>query len=123
MFFHGDGATDVLDLNGHQLTLGGTIAGSDASGAIKGSAASSVTLNGSGSAGAMRFVGGSETLQNLTVNRTGSGGVTLASPLTVASLTLTEGVVSTGSQTLTIAPGGAVTRTNGFVAGCSEGAE
>ncbi|PYM07435.1 MAG: hypothetical protein DMD82_05400, partial [Candidatus Rokuibacteriota bacterium] len=112
-----NGTTDVLDLNGHQLTLGGTISGSDANGAMKGSSASSLVLNGSGDAGTLRFVSGFETLQNLTVNRPGPGSVTLLASVTVTNLTLADGVVKMSGQTLTIAPGGTVNRTNGFVAG------
>src|SRR5439155_7468166 len=75
----------------------------------------SLVLNGTG-AGNLRFASGSETLQNLTLNRPGMS-VMLITPLTVTNLTLTDGVLNTDSQTLTVAAGGTVTRGNGFVAG------
>ncbi len=110
-----NGTTDVLDLNGHQLTLGGTLGGTDAAGAIKGSATSSLTLNGSGgSAGTLKFSTGFETLLNLVINRP-AGGVTLGTTLTVANLTLTDGTLVTGANTVTV--GTALTRTNGYVDG------
>jgi hypothetical protein len=101
------GATSTLTLNGRTLTLGSTIGSIPAGSGFVGSNTSKMSLQDGGSAGAMGtlvFVSGSETLQNLTMNRTGgAGSVTLGSPLTVnGTLTLTNGIINTGSNVLTL---------------------
>jgi uncharacterized repeat protein (TIGR02543 family) len=112
------GTQDTLDLNGHALTIGGTVGGSNASGALKGGAASSVVVNGGGDAGTLRFVPGADRLGALTVNRSGAGTVTLGSDLTVYdTLALAQGVLVTGDHVLRLETGGAVSRAGGFVWG------
>jgi uncharacterized repeat protein (TIGR02543 family) len=113
-----DGTVDVLDLNGRTLTLSGTTGGVDASGSLRGSATSRIVWNGTGAAGTVRFTSGAQTLDQLTLNRTSSGSLTLGSPLTInGALTLTAGSLVTGANTLTLAPSGTVSRTSGFVDG------
>jgi uncharacterized repeat protein (TIGR02543 family) len=112
------GTTDVLDLNGRTLTLAGTVGGSDAAGSIKGSAASSLVLNGTGAMGTVRFTASFQTLDSLTVDRSSSGSAALGTPLTVGTLlTLTNGSVVTGANTLIMGTTATVARTNGFVEG------
>jgi autotransporter-associated beta strand protein len=108
------GATSTLTLNGRTLTLGSTIGSIAAGSGFTGSNTSGMSLQDGGSTGAMGtlvFTSGSELLQNLTMNRTGgSGSVALGSPLTVGgTLTLTNGIINTGSNTLTL--GNAATST------------
>jgi hypothetical protein len=113
-----NGAADVLDLNGHVLTIVGVVGGSSSNGVFQGSPASSLTLSGTGSGGTIRFASGFETLGTFTVNRMGPGAtVTLGTTLSATALYLTAGNVVTGSNVLSIASGGTVTRTSGFVAG------
>jgi hypothetical protein len=80
---------------------------------------STVVLN--GSSAATQTIGGTGTVtfSNLTVNTTGTGGVTLTKDITVSTaLTLTAGKVTTGSNTLIYSlAAGTVTRTSGYVAG------
>lgn len=98
-------STDVLDLNGKDLTLGlaataSTIAGS---GKIKGNSSSSVTINGTGAFGTLSFVSGSQNVNNLTINRTASGNATLGSNLTVnGALTMTAGLLYANGNTITL---------------------
>ena len=94
-------ATDILDLNGHVLTLGKATVASDitGSGSIKGSAASSVSILGTGALGTINFTAGSQSLTNLTINRTSSGTLTLGTAVAVSgTFTITSGVVSLGSD-------------------------
>src|SRR5207249_4564731 len=113
-----NGTTDVLDLNGKQLTLTSTVGGSDANGSLKGSTLSKMAVNGTGALGTLRFTAGAQSLASLTLSRTSAGSMTLGTPLTVSgTLTLTDGVVNTGASTLALAAGATLSRTNGFVAG------
>jgi hypothetical protein len=104
-----DGAASVLDLNGFTLYLGKTgvastyNSGIASPGVIKGSATSSISILGTGALGTLNFVqtspGTSNALQNLTINRTSTGTVTLGNALVVAgTLNLTDGALS-GSLT------------------------
>jgi hypothetical protein len=76
--------------------------------------ATTVTFNGTGT---QTISGNSTNFRNLTINKA-SGGVTLGVDTTVAlsgantgTLTLTSGVITTGSNTLILASGGSVSRT------------
>jgi len=55
------------------------------------------------------------TYENLQINN--AAGVALGANITATTLTLTNGAVTTGSNMLSIASGGAVSRTNGYVIG------
>lgn len=90
-------ANDVLDLNGKTLTLG-TASINNAvfgSGSFKGSTTSNLTLLGNGSIGILNFTTGSQTLDNLTVNRQDNAiALTLGTPVTInTSLNLTKGLI------------------------------
>jgi hypothetical protein len=116
------GATSTLTLNGKTLTLGSTIGSISPGSGFIGSNSSGMSLQDGGAAGAMGtlvFVSGSESLQNLTMNRTGgAGSVTLGSPLTIGgTLTLTSGIINMGSNTLTLTDTANSTRTAGYVTG------
>ena len=122
--------TSVLNLNGKTATFGksGTASGiiMNASSKIKGSASSSLSILGTGAFGTIYFdqttPGTTNVLNSLTINRTsgtGTPGVILGTPLTVAT---TLAVVSTstlnnGGNTLTISASG-----NNSVAGILAGA-
>jgi hypothetical protein len=97
-----------FDLNGQRLTLVGTVTGS---GSLLGSAASNLSVLGTGPLGTLTFAPGAQTLNNLTLNRTGSGAATLGSPLTVnGSLVLTSGALATSvANLLTLATAASVT--------------
>ncbi len=98
-------STDVLDLNGKDLTVGaaGTASTMSGSGTIKGNSASNVTINGTGAFGTISFTSGSQNVNNLTVNRTSSGNATLGSALTVnGTLTMTAGLLYTGANTISL---------------------
>ena len=114
-----NGTTDVLDLNGQNLTMARGFGGTDANGSLRGNAASNLVVNGVGAGGTMRFVAGTETLNNLTVNRTGAGAdLGLGSALTVnGALTLTSGTITTGANTIALGPAGTLTRTSGWING------
>lgn len=116
------GATSTLTLNGKTLTLGSTIGSIAAGSGFIGSTTSAMSLQDGGSAGAMGtlvFVSGGQSLQNLTMNRTGgSGSVALGTPLTInGALTLSNGIINTGVNTLTLTDTATATRTAGYVIG------
>ena len=116
------GTIDVLDLNGFPLTLNGSISDPGPAGSFKGSDSSVFTIGGSGSLGApLKFVSGSETVNGLTVARTSST-VVLANNLTIGNsttgaLTLTDGIVDAGSNTILLLAPTTASRTNGYVIG------
>ena len=114
------GGNSTLTLNGRTLTLGSSIGNTPAGSGFIGDTSAGMSLQDGGSAGSMgtlTFVSGSQSLQNLTVNRAGGvGTVILGSNLTVGgTLALTAGQVITNTNTLTTA--GTVTRTTGYVNG------
>jgi hypothetical protein len=55
------------------------------------------------------------TYQNLQINN--PAGITLGANVTTGGLTLTNGALTTGADTISIASGGSVSRTNGYVIG------
>lgn len=98
-----DGTNDVIDLNGKTLTLSGTIGGINTTGGLKGSGSSNLVINGTGALGTLRFISGGEVLNNLTVNRTSSGSVSLGSDLTVSGVpTFTDGSFEVGAHTFSL---------------------
>lgn len=88
--------TGIVNLNGRTLTLN-SVSGS---GSFTGSTTSSLSIGGStgGSAGTLRFTSGSNSLNNLTLNRTGSSAaVTIGNAVNLyGTLTVTAGTLNTG---------------------------
>lgn len=87
-----------LSLNNKTLTLNGSITGTSS---LVGSAASSLSINGTGSLGTINFDqttdGTTNTLASLTLNRTSSGSATLGNKLVlIDALTPTAGTLNTG---------------------------
>ncbi|MGI4862279.1 MAG: beta strand repeat-containing protein [Janthinobacterium lividum] len=98
-------ATGQLALNGQRLTLAGTLTGT---GTLTGSAASNLVVLGTGALGTLNFTAGTQLLNNLTLNRTNIGTVTLGSPLTVGgTLALTSGNLITSTTNLLTLPSAA----------------
>ncbi|MBX9891057.1 MAG: T9SS type A sorting domain-containing protein [Chitinophagaceae bacterium] len=92
-----------LDINGNTLTLNGN--GSSFTGDLLGSSTSNLTIGGSlGSSPTIKFHTGSNTLRDLTLNRTGtSAGLTLGSDLTIVRrLNLTNGNLNVSNHTITL---------------------
>ncbi len=80
----------TLTLNGNTLVINGAVSGT---GTIKGSATSSLTLN--GTTGSIYFATGSDTLENLTLGSNASA--TLGTTLNITSWTKTPGTVNIGN--------------------------
>jgi len=95
-----------LTLNTNTLTLSGNIAATG-TGTLTGSTTSNITVSGTtGSVGTLNFTTGSQNLGNLTMSRTGGANpaATLGTNLSLnaaTALTLTNGILSIGSNTLT----------------------
>ncbi|MGI8952291.1 MAG: T9SS type A sorting domain-containing protein [Chitinophagaceae bacterium] len=91
-----------LSIGSNTLTLAGTITGS---GTLAGSSTSNLTINGFATPlGTLIFKTASQSLNNFTLNRTGitnNYAVLLGSSLSANSLTLTKGIVATGSNLFT----------------------
>jgi hypothetical protein len=97
-------ATDILDLNGNTLTLGEANVASvfTGSGFIRGGSTSSISIQGTGALGTIRFdqsvLGTSNVLNNLTINRT-SGSVTIGNALNIIGvITVTDGTLASGGN-------------------------
>lgn len=96
--------TKKLNVNGKTLTINGAISGNGlSSGLLTGSASSSLVFTGTGNAGSFYMdqasLGTSNVLNNLTLNRTSSGSVTLGNALNLKGvLTVTAGTFNTGDQ-------------------------
>jgi hypothetical protein len=97
-------ATDILDLNGNTLTLGEANVASvfTGSGFIRGGSTSSISIQGTGALGTIRFdqsvPGTSNVLNNLTINRT-SGSVTIGNALNIIGvITVTDGTLASGGN-------------------------
>ena len=99
-------AADIFDINGRTLTIG--TSGVDniifGTGTFKGSTSSNLTLLGNGSVGTLRFTTGSETLNNLTLNRqTNVIGFNLGTDLTInGTFALTNGIAYLVNRIMTI---------------------
>jgi hypothetical protein len=99
-------STNVLDLNGNNITLGTVGKSCDivGGGKFKGNSASSLAIQGTGSTtSSLAFVPSYQQLNNLTINKTSSGNINLGSDLTLSgTLTLTAGTFTVGSNTLSL---------------------
>ena len=100
-------STDILDLNGKTLTLGkaGVTSTISGSGFIKGSSASSLIIQGTGSFGTFNFDqttdGSTNVLLSFTMNRTSTGTATLGNKLNIVAggiVTITAGTITTGGN-------------------------
>ncbi|HEY0042169.1 MAG TPA: choice-of-anchor D domain-containing protein, partial [Flavisolibacter sp.] len=112
-------ASDIFDINGRNLIIGTTGIANVITGAgtFKGSTTSNLSLLGTGSIGTLSFTTGFQNLGNLTVNRTsGATGAVLGSALTVNTnpigLTLTNGRLDVGNNSLTIGLASGITSTS-----------
>ncbi|MDD5362324.1 MAG: T9SS type A sorting domain-containing protein [Ignavibacteria bacterium] len=86
-----------LSLVNNTLTLNGTTTGT---GTLTGSSNSNLVIGGTGDLGILNFTPGSQSLNNLTINRTSSGLMTLGTDLTInGTLTLTSGILNTKNGT------------------------
>lgn len=89
----------TFSLNGQILTLNGTV--NSAAGTLSGSTTSNLSIGGTGALGTINFTSGAQILNNLTINRSNFGTMTLGTPLTLnGMLTLTNGKIIAGSHTL-----------------------
>lgn len=103
-------ASDVIYLNDRTMTIGTTGVANQIAGLgiFRGSTNSTVTLLGSGNIGTMTFGGtGGQVLSSFTVNRTAAAtAVQLGSSLQINNnLTLTNGLIDLGGQTMTLMSG------------------
>ncbi len=103
-----------LVIGSNTLALNGSVSGS---GGLTGGSTSNLEIGGTGSFGTLTFVG-SNSLNNLTFNRTSSGSVDLGGDLTIeGTLTQTNGNINIGANTLTLS--GAYVRTGGSIGSLS----
>lgn len=94
-----------LNLNGHNLTVTGTIA-SSGTGTLMGSTTSTVTVSGSGTTNNVALAAGNNSIASLVVNITGGGSLALSSDMTcLGALTLQSGTLMLGSSKLTLQGG------------------
>jgi fibronectin-binding autotransporter adhesin len=109
-----DADFNTIILNGKTLTLNGTVAGN---GSLNGDAAAILNIGGTsgGNLGTLLFTSGYETLNNLTLNRTGTAPeATIGTNLTVGSggLNITNGVLTLDfAKALTVTGNTALTYT------------
>lgn len=90
-----------LSIASNTLTLAGTITGS---GALSGTSSSNLTMTGSGQVGTLRFATGGQLLNTISIDRSGTTNnyaALMASPLTVNTMTLTNGIIATGANLFT----------------------
>ncbi|MCO5285561.1 MAG: hypothetical protein M9898_04035 [Chitinophagaceae bacterium] len=97
---------DIIDLNGHNLTIGTSGISNQISGpgSFKGNSSSDLTLLGTGSVGALHFTSGYQQLRNLIIDRTfGSIAATLATPVTLngTGTSFTNGLLEISNNDLT----------------------
>ena len=117
-------STDILDLNGKDMTLGtvgqtSTISGS---GTFKGNGVSSITSYGTGAGGTISFTAGSQVLSKLILNRTLSGSVILGSNVTINdTLKLISGNIDLNGKTITLGTNGFVSEVAGNTLGGTTG--
>jgi CSLREA domain-containing protein len=117
-----EGTTDVLDIAAGDLTLNGTVGGTNVNGALDSTVyGGNLHIGGAGALGPLRYLG-TQNLAALEVNRLSGSVVTFATGVNIGnastgSVTLTNGIVDMGANTLSLATFPGITRTNGYVAG------
>lgn len=116
------GTSSILNLNGFEATFGKIgVASSitmNSTSSLKGSSTSALTLLGTGEFGTIRFdnsiPGTTNVLQNLTIDRTTTGSVTLGNALVVNNaLSLLDGILNVGANPLTFK--GNISNTSGGI--------
>lgn len=108
----------ALEINGNALTLNGTVLYGSGSGTITGSGTSDLIVGGTGDLGTLNFTTGGQLLDELNINRTTSGMVTLGTGLEVDNtLTLANGTLVLNAKTLYLSRQhpSAIARTNGLI--------
>jgi uncharacterized repeat protein (TIGR01451 family) len=120
-------AVDVLELNAQSVSLAGTVgAVPDANSGFQGDVVGAslvIGANASSLGNPIHFISGGEFLTQLSVDR--ASGATIDTDLTIGHptttpngiLTLTNGIVDMGTQTLTLNPNATISRTSGYVIG------
>ena len=109
------GAGDILDLDGHTLSLDGVVGGSNSAGALRGGPQSSLEIGPGGVASPVTFVSGGAMLHRLTINGPPEiEAFALGGDLTVLdSLELVSGRLATGAYTLKMSSAGVVSQSRG----------
>lgn len=100
----------ALSIGSNTLTLNGAV--SVGSGSLSTNSSSNIVVGGSGASTTLPGL----TLNNLTLDRPNGAGISGNTSVN-GILTLTNGVLTTGINTLSIGSGGSVSRTNGYVTG------
>ena len=95
------GTGSVINLNGHSLTINGTVSGT---GTYKGSGTSDITIGSSAHAGALNFASGGQLIHNLTINSSVTLGdsVAIVAGSNPGTLTVGSGATLTTNNHLTI---------------------
>ena len=108
--------TDILDINGQNLTIGTTGFANTINGlgTFRGTTTSNLTLLGSGSLGSLRFTTGQQILGDLTLNRQSSViGFELGTTLSINGvLSLNNGLIQLNDQTMLFTTNGTVVGNN-----------
>jgi CSLREA domain-containing protein len=110
-------ADSLLDLNQKSLELDGTITGP---GNLKGDSIASMVVGfgNAGDLGTVNFASDGRTLSSLQLNRSSNGSMTLGTDLALTgNLTLTDGRLNTGANTLSLSPASSALHSNGYVIG------
>ena len=105
-------ATGSFNFQNNTVAIGGNFNYNNTNNALFSMGAGMLMFNGSGGQSYTSGVAGGNTLVNMTMNNSGSG-LTLNSPLNISgTAALTNGIVYTGTNTLSIGASGAVTGAN-----------
>ena len=111
-----------LTIGSNTLTLNGTVSGMTAANCLTGSTTSNITIGGTGSLGTLFFdatgAGTTNQVNTFILNRSTSGTISLGNDVNIrTTLTLTNGLINTGSNKVILNSTGTLGRTNGYVNG------